>query len=49
MRFADEPSERAPSRQATRLQRDGASGFSAVERGTFDQEADRPDDSDEDL
>jgi hypothetical protein len=48
MRFADEPAERAPSRQVTRLQRGGVSGFSAVQGGEFDRELDRLDDGDED-
>lgn len=49
MRFADEPAERAPSRQVTRLQRGGARGFSAVDGGEFDRELDRLGDSDKDL
>jgi hypothetical protein len=37
MRFADEPAERLPSRQITRLQRDDARGFSEIEKGEFDR------------
>ena len=37
MRFADEPAERAPSRQISRAERDGASGSSTVEKGAFDR------------
>jgi hypothetical protein len=40
MRFADEPAERAPSRQITRLQRDDPRGSGGVERGEFDQALD---------
>jgi hypothetical protein len=47
MRFADEPAERAPSRQVTRLQRGEASGFSPVEGGEFDQDLERLNDDDE--
>ena len=36
-RFADEPAERLPSRQITRLQRDDAWGFSGIEKGEFDR------------
>ena len=37
MRFADEPAERVPSRQITRLQRDDPRGPGGVEKGEFDQ------------
>ena len=47
MRFADEPAERAPSRQVTRLQRGEASGFSPVEGGEFDKNLERLNDDDE--
>ena len=36
MRFADEPVERVPSRQVTRLQRGDPRGSDAVEKGEFD-------------
>jgi integrase len=49
MRFADEPAERMPSRQITRLQRDGALGFSGIEWGEFDRGIDRLTDRAEDL
>jgi hypothetical protein len=41
MRFADEPVERLPSRQVTRLQRDDAREFSGIEKGEFDRGIDR--------
>jgi integrase len=41
MRFADEPAERAPTRQVTR----GHAGPSEVERGGFDREVERLNDS----
>jgi hypothetical protein len=41
MRFADEPAERAPSRQITRLQRDDPRGSGEVEKGAFDEAVDR--------
>ena len=47
MRFADEPAERAPSRQVTRLQRGDASGFSRVDGGEFDQNLERLNDDDD--
>jgi hypothetical protein len=47
MRFANEPAERAPSRQVTRSQRGAASGFSPVDGGEFDQALERLDDKDE--
>ena len=37
MRFADEPAERAPSRQISRAERDGARGSSTIEKGAFDR------------
>ncbi|MGB0092574.1 MAG: site-specific integrase [Solirubrobacteraceae bacterium] len=37
MRFADEPAERAPSRQITRAARDDARGSLRVEKGDFDR------------
>ena len=36
MRFADEPAERAPSRQITRAERGDPRGSFTVERGEFD-------------
>jgi hypothetical protein len=47
MRFADEPVERAPSRQVTRLQRGDASGFSPVDGGEFDNTLERLNDDDD--
>jgi integrase len=41
MRFADEPAERAPSRQVTRLQREDPRGPVSIDKGTFDEELDR--------
>ncbi len=41
MRFADEPAERVPSRQITRLQRDDARGASGMEQGEFDRGIER--------
>jgi len=38
MRFADEPAERVPSRQVTRLQRQDQRGSVPLERDTFDLE-----------
>ena len=49
MRFADEPAERLPSRQITRLQRDDARGFSGIEKGEFDRGLDRLTDDAEEL
>jgi hypothetical protein len=49
MRFADEPAERLPSRQVTRLQRREASGFSLVDGGEFDKDLERLNDDDEGL
>jgi hypothetical protein len=49
MRFADEPAERAPSRQITRLQRGEAGGFSPVDGGEFDKNLERLNDDDEGL
>ena len=37
MRFADEPAERAPSRQISRAERDDPRGSLTVEKGGFDQ------------
>ena len=37
MRFADEPAERAPSRQISRAESDGARGSSTIEKGAFDR------------
>ena len=47
MRFADEPAERAPSRQITRLQRGDPRGSGGVEKGEFDQALDRLSSEDE--
>jgi hypothetical protein len=41
MRFADEPAERVPSRQVTRLQREDQRGSVPLERDTFDLEVER--------
>ncbi len=41
MRFADEPAERAPSRQITRLQRDDARGSGSTAKGEFDLDLER--------
>ena len=41
MRFADEPAERVPSRQITRLQRADTRGSSAMESGDFDRGIER--------
>ena len=41
MRFADEPAERLPSRQITRLQRDDARASSGMEHGEFDRGIER--------
>jgi integrase len=41
MRFADEPAERLPSRQITRLQRDDVRGSSGTEQGEFDRGIER--------
>ena len=41
MRFADEPTERAPSRQLTRPQREDPRGSAAPAKGEFDQALDR--------
>ena len=50
MRFADEPTERIPSRQITRLERQDPRGSSSVEDRGFDQAVERltdgPDDDD---
>lgn len=52
MRFADEPAERAPSRQITRASRNDPRGSFTTEKGEFDQalerltEADAGDDTD---
>jgi len=40
-RFADEPAERVPSRQITRVQLDEPRGSGSIERGEFDREVDR--------
>ena len=40
LRFADEPAERVPSRQITRIQRDDARGSSGLEKGEFDRDVD---------
>ena len=53
MRFADEPAERAPSRQMTRPGSDDARRSIGVEKGEFDRalewltDADKDDDGDE--
>ena len=49
MRFADEPAERLPSRQITRLHGDDARGFSGIEKGEFDRDVARLKDGAEDL
>ena len=41
MRFSDEPAERVPSRQVTRLQRENQRGSVPLERDTFDLEVER--------
>jgi hypothetical protein len=41
MRFADEPAERASSRQITRLQRDDPRGSVPIKKGELDLELDR--------
>jgi hypothetical protein len=41
MRFADEPTERTPSRQITRLERQDPRGSSSVEDRGFDQAVER--------
>ena len=41
MRFADEPAERASSRQITRLQREDPRGSVPIEKGELDLELDR--------
>ncbi len=41
MRFADEPTERIPSRQITRLERQDPRGSSSVEDHGFDQAVER--------
>ena len=41
MRFSDEPAERVPSRQITRVQLDDPRGSRSIERGEFDREVDR--------
>jgi hypothetical protein len=37
MRFADEPAERAPSRQISRVERDDPRGSLTVKKGDFDR------------
>jgi integrase len=49
MRFADEPAERMPSRQITRLQRGDVRRSGAVEKGEFDRALERLSDGDQDL
>jgi hypothetical protein len=49
IRFADEPAERLPSRQITRLQRDDARGSARIERGEFDRGIERLIDGAEDV
>jgi hypothetical protein len=46
MRFADEPAERAPSRQITRLQRDDVRGSGSTAKGEFDLDLERLNDPD---
>ena len=41
MRFSDEPAERVPSRQITRLKRDDARGSPGMEQGEFDRGIER--------
>ena len=41
MRFSDEPAERVPSRQITRVQHDDPRGSGSMETGEFDREVDR--------
>jgi hypothetical protein len=48
MRFADEPAERAPSRQITRAERHDARGSVAAGKGEFDQALEELTQSDED-
>ena len=49
MRFADEPAERASSRQITRLQREDPRGSVPIEKGGLDLELDRLTGDDDDL
>ena len=49
MRFADEPAERASSRQITRLQREDPRGSVPIEKGELDLELDRLIGDDDDL
>jgi integrase len=48
MRFADEPAQRAPSRQITRAERDDPRGSVAAGKGEFDQALEELTQSDED-
>jgi hypothetical protein len=48
MRFADEPAERAPSRQVTRLQRGDPLGPGGVGMGEFDLDLEQLEDLDAD-
>jgi hypothetical protein len=41
MRFADEPAERAPSRQLTRAESDGHGRPARLEAGEFDRAVER--------
>ena len=41
MRFSDEPAERVPSQQITRVHRDDPRGSASIEQGEFDRELDR--------
>ncbi len=47
MRFADEPAERAPSRQISRADRDDPRGSFWVEKGKFDQALEQLDEDEE--
>ncbi len=48
MRFADEPAERVPSRQITRVARHDPRGQFPIEQGEFDQAVEELTDSEED-
>ena len=47
MRFADEPAERAPSRQLTRAESDERGRSARLEAGEFDRAIERLNDADE--
>jgi hypothetical protein len=46
MRFADEPAERAPSRQLTRAENDERGRSARLQAGEFDRAIERLDDAD---